>query len=374
MQAPACGAHNYWINATERNIQTFKDAFIAALATTNSDFPLQLWDCLPPQVLNCLNMMHASRMDPSKSAYETLYGPYNWNRNPLLLSVVRSLYTRMAILEGQGHHKVLTDSISGLWWTIIVAMHTTFRRLVLTVFWLDRALSPALPIARHVTSPTSTSPHQQTIGIGSAGEHHCQRQRFVALVTNMCACTSQSSSCYPDRTKGGQTHWCTQSTIKGNWWCTNNHHLEDHGSSRNNEVEQPKGKMDIEENAAAPLTCNKVQYTRHYANFTCCPNNASTSGSPNRPPNLDGGRFTYCHATCHQCTHPNWDQKMPVHICATHFVQSCPFKDSNSTRSFCMPNGTSCYQRDIFKLQKLMNNSATAETWQTAFGKDFGGM
>ncbi len=34
--------YNHRMNAVERAIQTFKDAFIAALATTDSDFPLQL--------------------------------------------------------------------------------------------------------------------------------------------------------------------------------------------------------------------------------------------------------------------------------------------------------------------------------------------
>jgi hypothetical protein len=36
--------HNHQVNATEWAIQTFKVAFIAALATTDSDFSLQLWD------------------------------------------------------------------------------------------------------------------------------------------------------------------------------------------------------------------------------------------------------------------------------------------------------------------------------------------
>ncbi len=35
--------HYHRINAAECAIQMFKDAFIAALATTDSDFPLQLW-------------------------------------------------------------------------------------------------------------------------------------------------------------------------------------------------------------------------------------------------------------------------------------------------------------------------------------------
>jgi hypothetical protein len=46
----------------------FKDAFIAALATTDHDFPLQLWDKITPQVINMLNMMRASRVDPTKTA------------------------------------------------------------------------------------------------------------------------------------------------------------------------------------------------------------------------------------------------------------------------------------------------------------------
>jgi hypothetical protein len=42
--------NNHRVNAVERAIQTFKDAFIVALATTYCEFPLQLWDKLAPQV------------------------------------------------------------------------------------------------------------------------------------------------------------------------------------------------------------------------------------------------------------------------------------------------------------------------------------
>jgi hypothetical protein len=76
--------HNHRVNAAERAIQTFKAAFIAALATTDSDFPLQLWDRLTPQVEDTLNLLQGSRVDPSKSAYEILNGPYDWNRYPLV--------------------------------------------------------------------------------------------------------------------------------------------------------------------------------------------------------------------------------------------------------------------------------------------------
>ncbi len=75
--------HNHWVNAAKHAIQTFKAAFIAALATTDSNFPLQLWDRLTPQVQDTLNLLQASQIDPTKSAYEILNGPYDWNRYPL---------------------------------------------------------------------------------------------------------------------------------------------------------------------------------------------------------------------------------------------------------------------------------------------------
>jgi hypothetical protein len=75
--------HNHRVNAAERAIQTFKDAFIAALATTDGEFPIQLWDRCTPQVRDTLNLMRASQINPEISAYEALNRPYDWNRYPL---------------------------------------------------------------------------------------------------------------------------------------------------------------------------------------------------------------------------------------------------------------------------------------------------
>ena len=52
--------HNHRVNAAKRAIQTLKVTFIAALATTDSDFPLQLWDQLTPQVEDTLNLLRGS--------------------------------------------------------------------------------------------------------------------------------------------------------------------------------------------------------------------------------------------------------------------------------------------------------------------------
>ena len=75
--------HNHRVIATERAIQTFKDGFIAALANTDREFPLQLWDRLAPQEQDTLILLRASRINQNISAYEALNGPYNWNRYPL---------------------------------------------------------------------------------------------------------------------------------------------------------------------------------------------------------------------------------------------------------------------------------------------------
>jgi hypothetical protein len=74
--------NNHRVNAAERAIQTSKAHFISALATTDSNFPLQLWDCLTPQVKATLNMLHPSRINPSMSAYKAVHGPYDWNCFP----------------------------------------------------------------------------------------------------------------------------------------------------------------------------------------------------------------------------------------------------------------------------------------------------
>jgi hypothetical protein len=75
--------HNHRVNAAERAIQTFKNRFIGALGTTDSEFPVQLWDKLAPQVQGSINLLRPSRINPTKSAYEILEGPYDWNRYPL---------------------------------------------------------------------------------------------------------------------------------------------------------------------------------------------------------------------------------------------------------------------------------------------------
>eukprot|EP00804_Cyclotella_cryptica_P004885 CCRYP_004953-RA/>CCRYP_004953-RA protein AED:0.21 eAED:0.22 QI:0/0/0/1/0.5/0.33/3/0/1060 len=76
--------NNHRVNAAERAIQTFKNHFISGLCSTDSNWPLQLWDTMTEQAIITLNLLRTSRNDPSKSAYHQLHGHrYNWNAYPL---------------------------------------------------------------------------------------------------------------------------------------------------------------------------------------------------------------------------------------------------------------------------------------------------
>jgi hypothetical protein len=76
--------HIHRRNPAERAIRTFKNHFVAGLCSTNSDFPLRLWDSLLPQAEITLNLLRAARINPHVSAYETLFGKFDYNKNPLM--------------------------------------------------------------------------------------------------------------------------------------------------------------------------------------------------------------------------------------------------------------------------------------------------
>jgi hypothetical protein len=75
--------HNHQVNATEQAIATFKELFIAALATMDMHCPLQLWDEFLPQVELTLNMLRFSQRNPNKSANRKVYGSFDFNKTPL---------------------------------------------------------------------------------------------------------------------------------------------------------------------------------------------------------------------------------------------------------------------------------------------------
>jgi len=74
--------------------------FIAALATIDQDFPLQLRDRLAPQVQDTLNLIRASRINPNIVAYEALNGPYNWDWYPLAPSGCKAIIYEAPAVRG----------------------------------------------------------------------------------------------------------------------------------------------------------------------------------------------------------------------------------------------------------------------------------
>ena len=70
-------------NKAERAIRTWKDHFIATLATTDPECPLFLWDDFKEQSEFTLNSMRTSRVHPLLSAWEALCGKFDIMATPI---------------------------------------------------------------------------------------------------------------------------------------------------------------------------------------------------------------------------------------------------------------------------------------------------
>jgi hypothetical protein len=66
--------HCHQRNAAEREIHTFKEHFVAGLASVDPDFPLHLWHRLLPQAEMTLNLLWTSRQHPQLSAVAHYHG------------------------------------------------------------------------------------------------------------------------------------------------------------------------------------------------------------------------------------------------------------------------------------------------------------
>jgi hypothetical protein len=75
--------HNHCVNAAKQAIETFKEHFIATLATIDKFCPIQLWDEFLPQVELTLNMLCFALCNPNQSANQEIYGPFDFNKTPM---------------------------------------------------------------------------------------------------------------------------------------------------------------------------------------------------------------------------------------------------------------------------------------------------
>jgi hypothetical protein len=83
--------HNHHINAAKQAIGTFKEHFIAALATVDNLCPPQLWDEFLSPVKLTLNLIPFSYHNPLISANHKLYGSFDFNKTPLALLGTKAL-------------------------------------------------------------------------------------------------------------------------------------------------------------------------------------------------------------------------------------------------------------------------------------------
>jgi hypothetical protein len=75
--------HNHQVNAAEQATATFKEHFVAALATVDMLCQLQLWDEFLPQVELTLNLLQFSQQDPTFLANQEVYRAFDFNKTPL---------------------------------------------------------------------------------------------------------------------------------------------------------------------------------------------------------------------------------------------------------------------------------------------------
>lgn len=75
--------HIHRRNAAERAIRTFKNHFLACLATADATFPVVKWDRLVQNAVITLNLLRNSRVNPRLSSYAYLFGTFDYNKTPL---------------------------------------------------------------------------------------------------------------------------------------------------------------------------------------------------------------------------------------------------------------------------------------------------
>ena len=75
--------HQHRRNAAERAIRTFKNHFLAGLASCDHNFPIAEWDRLLPQCEMTLNLLRNSRINNKLSAHAFINGIHDFNKSPL---------------------------------------------------------------------------------------------------------------------------------------------------------------------------------------------------------------------------------------------------------------------------------------------------
>ncbi len=123
--------HNHQVNVAEHAIATFKEHFIAGLATVNRNCPLQLWDEFLHQAKLTLNLLHFSCRDPSKSANKEIHSPYDFSKTLIAPIGTKGLvYNNPAVRASWASHRTNAFYVGPTpkhYWCLQFYMPTTQR-------------------------------------------------------------------------------------------------------------------------------------------------------------------------------------------------------------------------------------------------------
>jgi hypothetical protein len=85
--------HCHRRNAAERDIRTFKEHFMAGLASVDPYFPMHLWHSLLPQAEITLNLLRTSRLHPQLSAAAHFHGQILLQQNSICPTKLKTYCT-----------------------------------------------------------------------------------------------------------------------------------------------------------------------------------------------------------------------------------------------------------------------------------------
>ena len=98
--------HMHSQNFAERSIWTCKKHFIAGFSTTDPNVPIKKWDRLISQCVITLYLLQNSRVNPALSEYVDLFGPYDFNKSPMVPPGTRVIVHDKPIIHTSWGHNV----------------------------------------------------------------------------------------------------------------------------------------------------------------------------------------------------------------------------------------------------------------------------
>jgi hypothetical protein len=363
--------HNHRVNAAERAIQTFKDAFISALATTDKDFPLQLWDKLTPQVILTLNMMRASRIDPTKSAHEILYGKYDWNRYPLA-----PLGCRAVVYEdGDTRGSWASRGVDG-WYLGPSKDHYRCDIYYIPETRGYRVSGSTELFPQHCQLP-DMSPHQHFRALVDEMSDDVNRQSLTPKgrrILNLLRDRITILLAPPPTPDEQRVRSDEQRVVEMERQQREQRVIDDTPIIHIPRITDAPGIM----NARNPTAKRMLKNTPRVHGRMTRNNTPGIVAPPISPPpfvpNPVGAQRRI--VTRHAINALTEQEKVACHraFTPTRLPPPVVLDEPSHLEHFCSPMVHPITGETISSYKKLMHDPATAETWQIAFGKDFGGM